>query len=111
MVVMDFKFLTLDAMAFLKPHMNHPRTIINAYEHNIQYNDHLERFIHDIRVPTLIIGGTADQFFNESSYRTLANTIPDVQLELFRNETHVVIIEKLGKIKKIIQDFICKDND
>lgn len=100
------KLMTIVRWPFIRKNMNPPSTLINAYTHNIKYNFHLEPYIHNITCQTLIIGGTADQFFSEQNYNELASNIKESQLILFPDETHVVPVEKLKKVKAILNRFI-----
>ncbi len=91
-----------------KTYMNPPSTLINAYTHIVNHNYELKKYIHHIKSPTLIIGGTQDQFASNEMYKTLAEAVKDSKLVLFENQTHTVAVEHLRKVKKLIEDFLKK---
>jgi len=87
-------------------YLNPPSTVVNAYTHLIKYNYGLKKYIHGIKAPTLMIGGTKDQFFSVELYKELADAIDDCETVLFKNATHAVPVEKIFKIKKLVKEFI-----
>lgn len=91
--------------------MNPISTFINAYNHILETNEDRKKYLPMIQAPTLIIGGTQDQFAPEEYYRTTAELIPNAHLELFEGETHTVPVEKLFEIRKIIESFLEADKD
>ncbi len=90
----------------IKQYMNPPSTIVDAYTHIINHNFGLKKYIHDIEVPTLIIGGTEDQFVSIELYQELADAIENCELVLFEKATHAVPLEKLSKVKKLVKKFL-----
>ncbi len=87
-------------------YLNPPSTLVNAYTHMIKYNYGLKKYIHGIKAPTLMIGGTKDQFFSVELYQELANAIENCESVLFKNATHAVPLEKIFKIKKLVKEFL-----
>src|SRR4051812_24339019 len=59
-------------------------------------------FARRIRVPTLVIGGTADQFFGPAVFEETASLIPQATVKLFEGETHMVPIERAGGVDEAI---------
>ena len=56
--------------------------------------------------PTLIVGGTADQFFDRAAFEHTARLIPGAELRLYEDETHMLPIEKSGDVSRAIADFL-----
>ncbi|MBK5294678.1 MAG: alpha/beta hydrolase [Acidobacteriia bacterium] len=56
--------------------------------------------------PTLVIGGTADQFFDRRATEETAGLIPGAQIHLFERETHMLPIEKSDEVAGAITDFV-----
>ncbi|TFG19275.1 MAG: alpha/beta hydrolase [Promethearchaeota archaeon] len=89
-----------------QPYLNPPSTVVNAYTHMIKYNYGLKKYIHGIKAPTLMIGGTKDQFFSVELYHELADAIENCETVLFKGATHAVPVEKIFKIKKLVKEFL-----
>jgi len=89
-----------------QPYLNPPSTIINAYIHMVKYNYGLKKYIHGIKAPTMMIGGTEDQFFSVELYNELADAIENCESILFKGATHAVPVEKIFKIKKLVKEFL-----
>ena len=58
-----------------------------------------------IACPTLIIGGTADQWFDRRASEETASLIPGAQIHLFEKETHMLPIEKSNEVAGAIANF------
>lgn len=56
--------------------------------------------------PTLVLGGTADQYFDRAAFAETARLIPGAQIQLFERETHMLPIEQSGKVAGAIADFV-----
>ncbi|WP_376778091.1 alpha/beta fold hydrolase [Rhizobium laguerreae] len=56
------------------------------------------------RTPTIVVGGSRDQFFAEAMAEAHVST-PDIETSIFENETHMVPIERAKEVKQIISDF------
>lgn len=59
-----------------------------------------------ITAKTLIIGGTADQFFGDGMMERTAEAIPDAKLALFPGETHMVPVEKRRAVAAKLREFL-----
>ena len=56
--------------------------------------------------PTLIIGGTADHYFDRGTFKETGDLISAAQLQLFEGETHMLPIEKSDEVAGAITDFL-----
>ncbi len=61
-----------------------------------------------IASPALVIGATADQFFDRSATEETAGLIPGAQIHLFEKETHMLPIEKSSEVAGAIKDFLSR---
>ena len=59
-----------------------------------------------ITARTLIVGGTRDQFFGEGRFEETAAAIPNAQLALFPDETHMVAVERRRDVAAKIAAFL-----
>jgi pimeloyl-ACP methyl ester carboxylesterase len=59
-----------------------------------------------IAAPTLIVGATRDPFFDVASLEESARLIPSAQLHLFRNETHMLPVERARDVAKVVARFL-----
>ncbi len=59
-----------------------------------------------IASPALVIGGTADQFFDRKASEETAGLIPGAQIHLFERETHMLPIEKTDEVAGAIAKFL-----
>lgn len=91
--------------------MNLISTFINAYENLLKTPIKRKNYLQMIQAPTLIIGGTHDQFSDEESYRITAELIPNAHLELFEGETHTLPVEKIFSVRKLIRNFLVTEKD
>ncbi len=91
--------------------MNPISTFINGYQHLVDTAEDRKKYLPKIQAPTLIIGGTEDQFASQKFYETTAELIPNAHLELFEGETHTVVIEKILSVRKIIRGFLIVEED
>ncbi|MHA1584465.1 MAG: alpha/beta fold hydrolase [Promethearchaeota archaeon] len=89
--------------------MNPISTFINAYTYLLKTPTEREKYLSQIKAPTLIIGGTNDQFVSEEYYRKAAELIPNSHLKLYRGQTHMVVVEKFRSTRKIIKNFLRKN--
>jgi pimeloyl-ACP methyl ester carboxylesterase len=84
-----------------------PAEILRAYRSI--FSDDFARnpdFAKRITSPTLIIGGTADQYFDSRVFRETAGMIPGARLRLFEDETHMLPIERSRDVAAEIAVFI-----
>jgi len=65
-------------------------------------------FARRIAAPTLVIGGTADQFFGTRVFRETAEMIPGARVALFEHETHMVPIERSGDVAAVVAAFLAE---
>lgn len=59
-----------------------------------------------ITARTLIVGGARDQFFGEGRFEQTAAAIPNAQLALFPDETHMVAVERRRDVAAKIAAFL-----
>lgn len=69
------------------------------FENNAEYGRR-------IVCPALLIGGTADQYFDRDAFEKTAALIPGAQIHLFEKETHMLPMEKSGAVAAAIADFL-----
>lgn len=81
-------------------------TFINAYSSFNDYGDKNKELLKDVKAKTLIVGAEHDQFFSKEIYQETAKLIPNAKLEFFKDETHMVVIEKSLKVRKMIKEFM-----
>jgi pimeloyl-ACP methyl ester carboxylesterase len=84
-----------------------PKIILRAYRS--LFSEDFARnpdFARRITAPTLVIGGTADQFFGTRVFQETARMIPGAQVELFKGETHMVPIERSGDVARAVAAFL-----
>jgi pimeloyl-ACP methyl ester carboxylesterase len=86
---------------------NDPASIARAYqglfgadfERNGEYADR-------IAAETLIVGGTADQYFDAAAFEETARRIPVARLELFEGETHMLPVERRRDVARVVAEFL-----
>jgi len=80
-----------------------PKTILRAYKglfsEDFARNAECAR---RIRAATLVIGGTADQFFGPQVFEETAALVPHAKVKLFESETHMLPIERAGDVAEAI---------
>jgi pimeloyl-ACP methyl ester carboxylesterase len=65
-------------------------------------------FARRITAPTLVIGGTADQFFGTRVFEEIAGMIPGARVALFEGETHMLPIERSGDVAGAVAAFLAE---
>jgi pimeloyl-ACP methyl ester carboxylesterase len=65
-------------------------------------------FSRRITAPTLVIGGTADQFFGTRVFEETAGMIPGARVALFEGETHMLPIERRGDVADAVAAFLAE---
>ncbi len=65
----------------------------------------LTRDLPNVRVPTLVIGGTADVLTPPSEAKRIARLIPGARLELLRGGGHMLMFEQTETLNQLIVDF------
>jgi pimeloyl-ACP methyl ester carboxylesterase len=63
-----------------------------------------------IRVPALILAGTADQLIPSENSRILASRIPDAKLVLFEGAGHGYLYEAEEEANRTVRDFLRKQS-
>ncbi|HZH51294.1 MAG TPA: alpha/beta hydrolase [Microvirga sp.] len=61
-----------------------------------------------IEAPTLIVGGTRDQFFDVQAMQETARLIPCARLELFERETHMLPVERPRDVARTVATFLAR---
>jgi pimeloyl-ACP methyl ester carboxylesterase len=74
-----------------------------AFERNREYADR-------IRAKTLIIGGSADQYFDVAAFEETARRIPVARLELFDGETHMLPVERRRDVARVLAEFLTTED-
>lgn len=59
----------------------------------------------NIRIPTLVIGGTADALTPPAEARRMARLIPGARLELLEDGGHMLMLERTEQLNRLIVDF------
>jgi len=59
-----------------------------------------------MRIPTLLIAGTADRFFPEALFYEMGERMPDARLMIFKGARHGVLEDQRCRAMHVIQDFI-----
>ena len=58
-----------------------------------------------VRIPTLVVGGTADVMTPPQCARQIAAAIPDARLELVPDSGHLLMLERAEALNELIVDF------
>lgn len=86
---------------------NDPASVARAYR--TLFSTDFERngaYAGRIGAETLIIGGTADQFFGRDDSEETARLIPRARLELFEGERHMIPVERRRDVARLLADFL-----
>ncbi|MDQ1468407.1 MAG: hypothetical protein QOH10_2822 [Actinomycetota bacterium] len=59
----------------------------------------------EVRIPTLVIGGTADVITPPAESRRLAELIPGARLEMLQGGGHMLMLERTEVVDRLITDF------
>ena len=65
----------------------------------------LTRELPNVRIPTLVVGGTADVLTPSFEARRIAGLIPGARLELLRGGGHMLMLERTDELDRLIVDF------
>jgi pimeloyl-ACP methyl ester carboxylesterase len=68
-------------------------------------------FTKRITAPTLVVGGTADQFFGTRVFEETATMIVGAGIALYEGETHMLPIERSGDVADAIAAFLAEGRD
>lgn len=85
--------------------LNYPATLLRVYEDLFTDFDNAP-YLNRVRAPTLVIGGTADQFFDVAAFRETTASITGARLHLFSRETHMVPLERSRDVRRAITEFL-----
>jgi pimeloyl-ACP methyl ester carboxylesterase len=64
------------------------------------------RLVADLRVPTLVVGGTRDRFMATANERLLASSVPGAKLLLFDDAGHAVLFQDPARFIQAVETFI-----
>ncbi len=86
---------------------NDPASIARAYRglFSTDFARNAE-FAAGIAAETLVVAGTADQFFDRDALEETARSIPRSRLELFEGERHMLPVERRRDIDRLLADFL-----
>jgi 3-oxoadipate enol-lactonase len=59
----------------------------------------------EVRIPMLVIGGTADVITPPAESRRLAALIPGARLEMIEGGGHMLMLEQTERVDQLIADF------
>ena len=95
----------------LASEFNEPTYIAGAYESLFGADFERNREYADrIRTKTLIIGGSADQYFDVAAFEETARRIPVARLELFDGETHMLPVERRRDVARVLAEFLTTED-
>ena len=77
-----------------------------AAERWLAGQDAAGRLAGDIRVPTLVAGGTQDQFIVTANDRLLASSVPGAKLLLFDDAGHAFLFQDAARFTRDVETFI-----
>ncbi|WP_323676836.1 alpha/beta hydrolase [Halorubellus sp. PRR65] len=66
--------------------------------------------LHDVPVPTLVVGGTDDPFFDERAFRDATRRLPDGRLALLEGVGHDAVIEQPTAFDRAIRRFLVDED-
>jgi pimeloyl-ACP methyl ester carboxylesterase len=87
-----------------------PADLLTAYRGF--FSDDFSRnrdFLQAIAAPTLVVGGSNDQFFGAEVFRETAEMIAGAQLALFDRETHMLPLERADAVAQELRHF-CRES-
>jgi pimeloyl-ACP methyl ester carboxylesterase len=64
------------------------------------------RLVGDLRVPTLVVGGTRDRFMATANERLLAGSVPGAKLLLFDDAGHAVLFQDAARFIRAVETFM-----
>jgi pimeloyl-ACP methyl ester carboxylesterase len=68
--------------------------------------DPVGRLVRDIRVPTLVAGGTADRFIATANERLLASSVPGAKLLFFADAGHAFLFQDSARFLRAVETFL-----
>jgi pimeloyl-ACP methyl ester carboxylesterase len=81
------------------------RSQVRAVQRWLAGQDAVGRLAGDIRVPTLVAGGTEDQFMPVANDRLLARTVPGAKLLLFDDAGHAFWAQDAARFIRAVETF------
>jgi pimeloyl-ACP methyl ester carboxylesterase len=104
------------AMAYSNDSLQYPDSYqVSAATFHNQYlaaegwiagQDPAGRLVGDIRVPTLVAGGTSDQFMATANFRQLASSVPGAKLVLFADAGHAFWFQDAAGFLRDVETFL-----
>jgi pimeloyl-ACP methyl ester carboxylesterase len=91
---------------FYGPSAATSRSQVRAVQRWMAGQDPAGRLVGDIRVPTLVAGGTQDQFIVTANDRLLASTVPGAKLLLFDDAGHAFWAQDATKFIRAVETFM-----
>lgn len=86
-----------------------PKLILRSYRSLFSEDfARIPDFTRRIAAPTLVVGGTADQFFGTHVFEATARMIPGARVALFEGETHMLPIERSGDVAAAVSAFLAE---
>jgi pimeloyl-ACP methyl ester carboxylesterase len=64
------------------------------------------RLVGDLRVPTLVAGGTRDRFMATANVRLLASSVPGAKLLLFDDAGHALLFQDAARFIRAVETFM-----
>lgn len=98
--------LALEGRRRIAGRLNPPASL--ARGHATLFGDtfgHTTDLARRIAAPTLVIGGTADQYFDTSAFRETAAIVARGETALFEHETHMLVLERQHDVRDTIARF------
>ncbi|MFY9887011.1 MAG: alpha/beta hydrolase [Streptosporangiaceae bacterium] len=91
--------------SFYTPSAATSRSQVRAVQRWLAGQDPAGRLAGDIRVPTLVAGGTRDQFMPVANVRLLARTVPGAKLLLFDDAGHAFWAQDAASFIRAVETF------
>jgi pimeloyl-ACP methyl ester carboxylesterase len=93
----------------LAARLHDSQAILRSYERLFSEDlDVLQQDAREVKAQSLVIGGTADQFFDRQTFEETARLIPHGQLALVRGETHMLPVENQGAVARALRSFLAE---
>ncbi len=65
-----------------------------------------QEYARRVKADTLILGGTADQYFDVEAFTETGRLIPSARVELFDHETHMLPLERGADVARVLSSFL-----
>jgi pimeloyl-ACP methyl ester carboxylesterase len=98
-----------DGLQYPDSYQVSPATFHNQYlaaEGWMAGQDAAGRLVGDIRVPTLVAGGTSDEFMATANFRQLASSVPGAKLVLFADAGHAFLFQDAAGFVRDVETFL-----